>query len=98
MISRDITLCCVPFKVTEQDGQIIFLDTSGFAFCHSQFTLEWNGSGWDLVDTESSSDRIFVAQIAAAYKWVQQHYLPHFVNGTAKVITYQDEIIKNPTT
>lgn len=97
-MTRDITLCCVPFKATEQDGQLIFLDNSGFAFCHNQFTLEWNGSGWDLVDIESNHDRIYVAHIAAAYKWVQQHYLPHFVNGTAKRITYQDEIIKDPIT
>lgn len=97
-MTRDITLCAVPFKVTEQDGQVIFRDNSGFAFCHAQFTLQWNGYGWDMVDMESSRARIFVAHIAAAYKWVQQHYLPHYVNGTAKGITYQDEIIKDPQT
>ena len=64
-MTRDITLCAVSFRVTEQDGQVIFLNTGG---------------------------------IAADYKWARQHYLPHFVNGTAKRITYQDEIIKDPQT
>ncbi len=97
MITRDIVLCAVPYKMTELDGQVIFLNRSGFAFCHSQFTFEWNGVGWDLVDTEGEPKAgIYVPHIVAAYKWVNQHYKREYDNGTAKV-HFTDEILNNPT-
>lgn len=93
MIVRDIGLCGVPHRVTEIDRQVIFLSTSGFS--HSQFTLEWNGVGWDFVDFEATHEKIYVPHIAAALAWCDQHYRRDYVNGTATV-HYTDEIIEQP--
>jgi hypothetical protein len=94
MMQKEITLCAVPYQVTEIDKQVIFLDKSGFAFCHSQFTLEWKGCGWYLVEMESSGDRIYIPHIVAAYNWCKAHYRLDYANGTATA-HYQDEPIKD---
>ncbi len=91
-MTREITLCAVPYRVTELDKQVMFLDCSGFAFCHSQFTFEWKGCGWYLVDMESSAMRIYVPHIVAAYEWVKKHYRLDYVDGTATA-HYQEEPI-----
>lgn len=91
----DITLCAVPYRVTSTDGQVIFLETSGFAFCHSQFTYEWKGCGWYLVDIEASFDRIYVPHLVAAYNWCRKHFRINYVNGTGTT-DYQAEEITNP--
>lgn len=82
--NQKAVLCCVPYLVTETDGQVIFEEKSGFAYTFGSFTLEWFGCGWYLVDFESSSDGIFVAHIAAALKRVEENYTYKFDNGTCK--------------
>lgn len=60
MKTRSISLCAVPYVVTEQDGQVIFEERSGFYGLHSRFGFEWMGCGWYLVDTEDTFGRVFV--------------------------------------
>lgn len=95
MITRSITLCGVPYQVTLIDGQVIFLNRSGFAFTHSQFTFEWCGTGWYLVDTESSAERVYVPHIVAAFQWCRWHFPVTYVGGKGTV-EFSDVAIKNP--
>ena len=80
-----ITLCAVPYEVTDADGQVIFDEKSGFAHCYCRFTFEWTGCGWYLVDTDDSHGRTFVPHIIAAYEWVEANYAIAWDNGVGKV-------------
>lgn len=79
------SLCAVPYEVTEQDGQVIFEERSGFAGTHCRFTLEWKGCGWYLVDFDDWAGRVFAPHIAAALEWVEANYAKEWHNGTATV-------------
>lgn len=79
------SLCAVPYDVTEQDGQVIFEERSGFAGTHCRFTLEWKGCGWYLVDFDDWAGRVFAPHIAAALEWVEANYAKEWKDGTATV-------------
>lgn len=84
-MSLKISLCAVPYEVTEQDGQVIFEERSGFSGCHCRFTLEWKGCGWYFVDFEARWHRVFAHHIAAALEWVEANYAEQWRAGTATV-------------
>jgi len=81
-MTEQISLCAVPYLVTEQDGQIIFDQNVGFFGCHTQFTFEWKGSGWYMVNFDDSFERIFVPHIVRALQWVEENYEIAWTNGT----------------
>lgn len=78
---RRISLCAVPYVVTEQDGQVIFEDQSGFYGLHSRFAFEWKGCGWYLVGYDDSFDRVYVPHIVVALKWVEANYTIEWRDG-----------------
>ena len=78
-----ISLCAVPYEVTDIDGQVIFKNVSGFG--PSSFTFEWTGCGWYLVDTNDWSGSIFLPHIVAAYEWVTANYHIAWNDGVGKV-------------
>ncbi len=90
MSIRHVTLGCVPYEVTETDGQLIFTNKSGFSGLHTSFAFEWKKLGWYLVDCESTFGRIFVPHIVAAYSWVDAHYVRTYDKGSATVQFYED--------
>ena len=85
MTSHQINLCGVPHTVTDHDGQTIFECNSGFWGCHARFTLEWNGVGWDMVDFDTSSEKLYVPHIKAAFEWVEECYEKEWDDGTATI-------------
>jgi hypothetical protein len=84
-VSRSITLCGVPHIVTDHDGQTIFENDSGFWGCYDRFTFQWNGVGWDMVDFDTSSGRLYAPHIRAALEWVERWYEIEWNDGTGTV-------------
>ncbi len=80
-----ITLCAVPYDVTDQDGQVIFEERSGFPGTYCRFSLEWKGCGWYLVDFDDWRGCVFVPHITAALEWVEFNYAKEWKDGTATV-------------
>ncbi len=78
------TLCAVPYEITAQDGQVIFEEKSGFPG-HSQFTLEWTGCGWYLVDFDTRAEHVFVPHIVAASEWVKENFVIDWNDGVGVV-------------
>lgn len=85
MTTKRISLCAVPYDVTDADGQVIFEDRSGFFGLEGRFTFEWKGCGWYLVDFEDSFEKIFVPHIVAALEWVNANYPVEWIDGVGKV-------------
>ena len=79
------TLCAVSYEVTEQDGQVIFEERSGFSGTHCRFALEWKGCGWHLVDFDTWSGHVFAPHLSAALDWVEANYTKEWKDGTAVV-------------
>lgn len=79
------SLCAVPYEITDQDGQVIFEERSGFAGTHSRFALEWMGSGWYLVDFDDWAGRVFAPHITAALEWVEANYAIKWNDGVGTV-------------
>lgn len=75
------SLCAVSYEVTDQDGQVIFEQRSGFYGTHTCFTLEWTGCGWYLVDFDDWRGQVFVPHIVAALEWVNANYTIAWNNG-----------------
>lgn len=80
-MTRHDSLCGVPYIVTEQDGQVIFEDRSGFYGLQSRFAFEWKGCGWYLVGYEDTFDKVYVPHIVAALKWVEDNYTITWTDG-----------------
>lgn len=80
------SLCGVPYLITEQDGQFIFEEKSGFYGVESRFVLEWKGCGWYLVGYEGTFGTVFVKHIAAALEWVEANCEIRWTNGTGVVV------------
>lgn len=84
-VSRSITLCGVPHIVTDHDGQVIFENDSGVWGCYDRFAFQWNGVGWDMVDFDTSSGRLYAPHIRAALEWVERWYEIEWNDGKGTV-------------
>lgn len=85
MIEKEINLCGVPFVFTDIDAQCIFKDNSGFSGYDSNFTIEWRGLGWYLVDSENTFEKIYLPHIVAAYKWLEDNYDIKYHRGVGTI-------------
>ena len=79
------TLCGISYDVIEQDGQVIFQECTALLGQGRQFTLEWMGCGWYLVDFEDILGCVPVPHIIAAFQWVEANYTKNWIDGTATV-------------
>lgn len=79
------SLCAVPFDITEQDGQVIFENKSGFHGCFGRFAFEWKGCGWYFVGFEDTFDRVYAPHIVAAFQWIEENYTITWNDGVGTV-------------
>lgn len=81
----EINLGGVPYVVTEQDGQVIFEEQSGFYGVNSRFGMEWRGQDWYLIDIDYNMSGIFLQHIVRASKWLEDHYAITMHDGVGTV-------------
>lgn len=82
---QKVLLCAIQYEVTRVDGQVIFEEKPTFYGTHSQFTLEWKGVGWYLVDTDTSWERIYLPHLVAASAWVEDNHIVAWKDGVGTV-------------
>ncbi len=83
--SSKIGLCGVPYMVTEQDGQVIFEEQSGFHGCYTRLAFEWKSFGWYMLPFEARFEHIYAPHIVEAVKWLDENFTITWNKGTGTV-------------
>lgn len=75
-----ITLGCIGYIVTVEDGQVIFEERGGVFGCHAQFAFERpkeindTPGIWYFVHLDTSSGRIPASHISHALQWCKEQF------------------------